>query len=745
MRKQRLLRMTSARLKAVFQQHQLRWGVIFFLFPFISFSQVDHWETVVYETDTWRYLVPTSSVSASWNTLGFNDASWPTGQGGFGYGDNDDNTTFGSTVSCYQRIVFNITDVSAIDQAVFNIDYDDAFVAYLNGVEISRDNITSAGQPAWDQIADGQHEAQMYQGGYPLQQVFDANFVASNLVNGQNVLCVQTHNRFASSSDFSSRVFLSLGINNTSNDYGSTPPWFVPPFVFSSSDLPIVVINTAGGAPIPNEPKIDATMGIIYNGEGVLNSMSDPFNHFNGNIGIETRGSSSQSFPKKQWGLETRDPQGNSIDVSFFDMAYDNDWVLQAPYSDKSLMRNVLTYKMGWDTDRYAPRTKFCEVVLNGEYQGVYVFMEKIKRKDGKVGIDDVKPVDTLDNELTGDYIFKVDKLTAGGQVAWTSPYPTFSSFQDIDLQLHDPELDSLVPVQLNYLQNTVTAFETALISPTFDDPIAGYDPYIDRQSFIDFMLVNEFGKNVDGYRISTFLHKLRLSEGGKIVAGPLWDFNLAFGNANYCQGGNTDGWEIDFNTYCAGGLNNPFWFERLTQDTLFANEMHCRWLELRADKWHTDSLMAWIDEQATILSQAHVRNFQKWPVLGSYVWPNNFVGNTYDEEIAYLKTWITDRANWMDANMFGSCPNATVDELEITQVRVFPNPAEDYVLFEFTEFISNAQLDMYDHSGKLIHSVTIRNTYQSEVDLTQFSNGMYTYRIHTSDFQPINGKLIIQ
>ncbi|MDG1333919.1 MAG: CotH kinase family protein [Crocinitomicaceae bacterium] len=710
-----------------------------------SYSQVDHWETVVYETDTWRYLVPSSAVPSSWNTIGFNDASWSSGQGGFGYGDGDDNTTFGTTVSCFQRIVFNITDVSAIDQAVFNMDYDDAFVAYLNGVEITRDNITSAGQPAWNQPSDGLHEAQMYQGGYPLQLIISSNFVASNLVNGQNVLCVQSHNQSSTSSDMSSRAFLSLGINNTSSDYGPTPLWFVPPFVLSSSDLPIVVINTAGGATIPNEPKIDATMGIIYNGEGVINSVSDPFNEFDGNIGIEIRGSSSSGFPKKQWGLETRDPSGNKMDVSIFDMAYDNDWILQAPYSDKSLMRNVLTYKMGWDTDRYAPRTKFCEVVLNGEYQGVYVFMEKIKRKDGKVGIDDVTPLDTQGNGLTGDYIFKVDKLTAGGQVAWTSPYLTFSSFSTIDIQLHDPKLDSLVPVQLSYLQNTVTAFETALISPNFADPVSGYDPYIDRGSFIDFILVNEFGKNVDGYRISTFLHKLRLSEGGQIVAGPLWDFNLAFGNANYCQGGNTDGWEIDFNSYCGGGLNNPFWFERLTQDPNFANEMNCRWRDLRAGKWHTDTLMAYIDQQAAILDQGQARNFQKWQVLGTYLWPNNFVGNTYAEEIAYLKTWVTDRANWMDANMFGSCSNWSVEEIQSTQVRVFPNPADSYVLFEFTELIGDGTLELFDHSGKLVQTTSIQNAYQTEIDLTQFANGVYTYRIHNTKFQPIIGKLIVQ
>ena len=715
------------------------------LTPTFSHAQVDHWETVVYETDTWRYLIPSSAVSSSWNTLGYNDASWSTGQGGFGYGDGDDNTTFNATVSCYQRKTFTITDLSAIDQAIFNIDYDDAFVAYLNGVEITRDNISSAGQPSWNQTSDGLHEAQMYQGGYPLQFVISSSFLASNLVNGTNVLCVQAHNQSSNSSDMSSRVFLSLGINNTSNDYGPTPPWFVPPFVFFSSDLPIVVINTFGGAPIPNDPKIDAIMGIIYNGEGVMNSLTDPYSEYEGNIGIEIRGSSSSGFPKKQWGLETRDPSGIKMDVSIFDMAYDNDWVLQAPYSDKSLMRNVLTYKMGWDTDHYAPRTKYCEVMLNGEYQGVYVFMEKIKRKDGKVGIDDVLPQDIADNELTGDYIFKVDKTTAGGQIAWTSPYPAYSSGSDIDIQLHDPELDSLVPVQLSYLENTVTAFETALISPNFDDPTQGYDPYIDRESFIDFILVNEFGKNVDGYRISTYLHKRRLSEGGKIVAGPLWDFNLAFGNANYCEGGETDGWEIYFNTYCGGGLNNPFWFERLLQDPNFANEMNCRWRDLRAGKWHTDSLMDYIDGQAAILDQAQSRNYQKWPVLGTYLWPNNFVGNSYAEEIFYLKTWITLRATWMDANMFGACSNWSVDEFEGVQMRVFPNPAEDHVLFEFTELVSNGNIELFDHSGKLVHSISFKNNYQVEIDLAQYSSGVYTYRMLTSTSQPITGKLIVQ
>jgi len=314
---------------------------LFFCISFFGHSIVDHWETVVNEDDVWRYTVPNSPVSTSWITLGFNDASWNTGQGGFGYGDGDDNTVIPASISCYQRIIFNIIDINAIDEVLLNIDYDDSFVAYLNGVEIARNNITSFSQPPYNQLSDGLREALLYSGGVPSQ------FVIGNslLQNGANVLCIQTHNQAISSSDMSSRTWLSLGINNTSTNYGSNPIWFNPPLIFTSSNLPIIVINTAGGSGIPDDPKIDATMGIIYNGEGIRNYMTDSFNEYNGNIGIETRGSSSQSFPKKQWGLETRDPSGVRFDVTIFNMAYDNDWILYAPYSDKSLIRNVLAIR----------------------------------------------------------------------------------------------------------------------------------------------------------------------------------------------------------------------------------------------------------------------------------------------------------------------------------------------------------------------------------------------------------------
>ncbi|NRA12091.1 MAG: CotH kinase family protein [Crocinitomicaceae bacterium] len=706
-------------------------------------AQVDHWETVVYEDDTWKYQIPTSVVNASWTTLGFNDASWSNGQGGFGYGDSDDNTTFASTISCYQRITFNITDINAIEQAILNIDYDDAFVGYLNGVEIARDNITSVGQPPYNQTSDGLHEAQMYQVGQPNYYILDLAFVTANMVNGSNVLCIQAHNEQIASSDMSSRSWLSLAINNTSTDYGPTPSWFNAPLVFLNSDLPIVVINTVGGASIPDDPKLDATMGIIYNGEGVRNYMTDPFNEYDGNIGIELRGSSSQGFPKKQWGVETRDNFGVRNDVTIFGMAWDNDWILQAPYSDKSLMRNFLAYDMGRDLDEYAPRTKFCEVVLNGVYEGVYVFMEKIKRKDGKVGTNDLQTFDNSGNELTGDYVLKVDKTTSGGVIVWYSPFlPYPGSPNQVGFQAHDPSLDSLTPTQLTYIENHITSWETALDGPNFADPLTGYAPYVDMLSFVDFFLVNEISKNVDGYRISSFLHKLRTSEGGNIVAGPLWDFNLAFGNADYCEGGTTTDWQIDFYQICGGKV--PFWWGKMIQDPTYTHMLNCRWQEMRQGAWHTDSLMAKIDAIASFLDESQQRNFQRWQIHSQYIWPNNFVGNNFQEDIAYMKDWLTNRVNWMDANMYGSCPDLGLAEDQIEDVQVFPNPAKEDFNFVFKNHISNGSIQLMDVSGKIVFSQLGITGKGYKTHVANLSSGMYYYTFDL-DGVIVKGKLMIQ
>lgn len=626
--------------------------LLFLSLPFLSLSQnIDHWETVVFEDDSWKYLEGTFEPDTNWRKLAFNDASWLQGIGGVGYGDGDDNTIINPVTSLYLRKIFTIIDTSEIAEAILHVDYDDAFVAYLNNVEIARSNIGSVGDhPLYNQGSTALHEAQMYQGGNPDQFIINTQLLNNILIQGNNILSVQVHNDNISSSDLTSRIFLSLGINTTSTNYSPTPSWFQPPLIFTTSNLPIVVIST-NGQTIVDDPRIVCDMGIIDNGFGIINSINDPFNDYNGKISIEYRGSSSQTFPKKPYALETQDSIGNNNNVSLLGMPVENDWILYAPYSDKALMRNFLTFDLGRKMGHYAPRTVYCELVINGDYKGVYILMEKIKRDKDRVDIAKLDADDLAGDSLTGGYIIKVDKYTGTGGVDWLSDFPNISGGL-LYIQYHYPEAAVLQPQQLNYIEQYVDSFEYALNGLNFADTSIGYAKYIDVNSFIDFYIINEISKNIDGYRLSTYMHKDKQSKGGKLTMGPFWDFNLAFGNADYCNGGITSGWEV--NGGCGG--NNPFWFERLLDDTIYENKLKCRWEYLREKSFHQDSIFNVIDSMALYLNDAQLRNFQQWPTLGNYVWPNFYVGNTYQDELNFFKNWIGDRLLWIDNNLGGNC-----------------------------------------------------------------------------------------
>ena len=715
---------------------------LFLLFGTISRAQTNHYETVVRDTQQWQYIVPNVNTSATWNQASFDASAWSVNNGGFGFGDNDDGTIIpNGSVSVYMRKSFNITDINALTKIIFHMDYDDGFIAYINGVEIARNNLGTVGQPAaFNLLASASHEAQLYQNGLPDQFIFNPAQFASFLLQGSNVICVEVHNQTANGADLSARPFLSLGINNTTNDYSVTPAWFVAPFEFITSTLPIVIIST-NNITIPNTPKIDGFMGIIDNGDGQINNVNNPFNEFYGQIAIEVRGSSSATFPAKSYGLETRGPDSVNYNASIFDWPIDNDWILYAPYTDKSLIRNVLTFKLGNETGNYAPRTKLCELILNEEYVGVYVFMERIKVNPGRVGIDKLDYADTLDNHLTGGYIVKIDKTTSGGIVAWTSPYTAaLPSNSPINFQLHDPSIELLHPLQEQYIQSYVSAWETALAGPNFSDPLTGFRAYADEASFIDYMLINELSKNVDGYRISTFLYKERFSEGGKLVAGPLWDFNLGWGNANYCQGGNTTGWEINFNSYCGGALVNPFWWSRMLQDSVYANRVNCRWLELRATILDSTVLMNYIDSMSLALTLPAQRTYTKWPILGTYVWPNNFIGQTYIEEMEYLKSWTSSRLVWMDNNMFGTCSSLGTLPIAEDPIRIFPNPGKEAI---FVDGLSQkTDLIVRDCQGKIVIKTTA-DVYSYLLNTTDLAPGIYFISI--PQINQKNYKIIIQ
>jgi hypothetical protein len=517
-----------------------------------------------------------------------------------------------------------------------------------------------------------------------------------------------------------------------------------------SSNLPIIVINTSGQT-IVDEPKITASMGIIDNGEGMRNSISDPFNNYDGKIGIEIRGSSSQMFPKKQYGIELRDDTGEGIKAPLLGMPAEEDWVLFAPYNDKSLMRDALAYKLGRDLGWYAPRTRFCEVILNGQYQGVYVLIEKIKRDKNRVDVNKLNPDEISGDDLTGGYIIKIDKETGSGNGGWTSQFtpPNRNGTQTIFFQYDYPKAADINTQQKAYIKDFMANFEGALSSTTFNDPVNGYTKYIDVNSFIDFFIANEVSKNVDGFRLSTYLYKPKDSDGGKLHMGPIWDFNLGFGNADYCTKGNPEGWVTNFNTLCNGDFwLIPFWWNRLNQDATYRSMMAARWAELREGKFQTSKILSYIDSVYTVLNvEAQQRNFQRWPVLGTYVWPNYYVGSSFQDEVNWLKNWVTNRLNWMDVNMPHVITGMQESISDFT-VSAFPNPFEQDVTIEYTlTKPGRFTVELFDVMGKsIISKGESRNdpgTYQLTIPAERFTAGVYYYRAKSGNTSPVTGKIL--
>lgn len=219
-----------------------------------------------------------------------------------------------------------------------------------------------------------------------------------------------------------------------------------------------------------------------------------------------------------------------------------------------------------------------------------------------------------------------------------------------------DPEANELTREQKNWLLTYLNDFERVLYGPNFRDPTNGYAAYLDAASFIDHHLLVELTKNIDGFRFSTYYSKDR---GGKLKMEPIWDWNLSFGNANGKQGQIAEYWywpQLDDRQYG--------WFRRLFDDPDFGQRYADRYAELRAGVFSLSNLNARIDHHVAELGEAQVRNFKRWPILGRRVWPNTFVGNSYEEEIGYMKDFIRKRLDWIDRQFVAAptlaAPSAT-------------------------------------------------------------------------------------
>ena len=441
----------------------------------------------------------------------------------------------------------------------------------------------------------------------------------------------------------------------------------------SDSKLPIVIINTDinpnTGRPldIPDEPKVLASMKIIFRPDGSRNYMTDQSNpeylSYNGRIAIEKRGSSSQTLPKKPYGLTTlKDDNISNNNVEIFGMPKENDWVLNSLAFDPSLIRNYLSNDLYRNLGNYAARGKYCELMINGIYMGLYIFMEKLKIDDNRIDIVKMTNTDNENTELTGGYILKADKTTGGDPIAWSMP-----SYAATTNYIHEsPDTWEISTQQSTYIKSQFTNLQTAATAQNASI-INGYPSIIDIPSFVDFMLLSEITSNADAYQYSTYFHKDR---NGKLRAGPIWDFDLTFGNDIFQWGfdrSHTNVWQFDN----GNNTGSKFWRDLYNNPT-FKCYLTKRWKELNSSNGPL-SLVAInneMDKLTSIISEAILRENQKWGTI-----PNHF------SEIGNMKVWLQNRISWINSKLsdYTSCSNPYIPQLVISKINYNPLPVGNF------------------------------------------------------------------
>lgn len=457
--------------------------------------------------------------------------------------------------------------------------------------------------------------------------------------------------------------------------------------------LPIVFINVKGEM-IQKNSHILAYMKIIDNGEGQLN-YSDTIAHpgqtvdYEGWVGIKYRGNSSfNSADKKPFAIQTLKTNvttewgGEKKKVNILGMGKDNKWAMLAPWADKSMIRDALAFELGRPWFDFTPETRFCEVILDGTYYGVYVFTERVSKGKTRLNLHDPGE----DNgDLTGDFLVEVDRDDAPNYISQYHPWSSLKGDEEywryIKYQFKSPEEEDFAELPRGTqaaIENEIDKMESSFVGNNWNNPGLGYRKYIDVTSFIDYMLTTELAMNIDGYRLSTNYYKY--SNTRAMADGldsrwkmSLWDFNIAYGNANYYNGTSTDKWQYLFNQR-EGGDNEhvPFYWYKMLSDDTYVSEMCERWKAYREGNHSDEALFATVDSLANRLinSGAVERNQKAWQILGrSGVWPCPNNPKTYDEEMTYLKNWLKKRVAFMDKELLNKESEPDKPETKIYSV----------------------------------------------------------------------------
>jgi len=292
-------------------------------------------------------------------------------------------------------------------------------------------------------------------------------------------------------------------------------------------------------------------------------------------------------------------------------------------------------------------------------------------------------------------------------------------------------------------------SFETVMNSPSFADPVKGYHHFIQENSFIDYLILNELSKNVDAYKLSTYLYKEHIEQGGKISIGPTWDYDLAWHNCNFGDADKVYNWQFNIpnNDYPI-----PTWWGKFMTDNGFKDRLYCRYHTLRLYVLSNDEIYEYIDATAALLQEALQRNYRQFPIMGAYIYPNpqDQTNATYEKEKDDLKKWIADRASWLDKNIPGFCATVNLDETEIqpAQLLVFPNPFEHTLNLGFDGINADANVSvrLFDMMGSMVYNHAFSNVALGEekivIDTRNLKGGSYVMTVKIGG-QVIHKKVI--
>ena len=486
--------------------------------------------------------------------------------------------------------------------------------------------------------------------------------------------------------------------------YGIVLVMAIPVFA-QSYDLPLIIINTQNRQALQKgADKIPATMSILDKG---TNNVADSSKGVKYNIGIKIRGQTSADFPKKGYGIELKarsctnvaDTACHDTSLKVLGMPKNADWVFHGPYVDKTLIRNALAYWLYQRTGRYSSRFKFFELYLNGQYKGVYLLLEKIKRAKARVHIAKLKDEDISGDDVTGGYVLSIDKVDNNSTQGLDKE--GFKSKDGSPVVMRSPKKENTNKQQQQYIQNFFNKIESTCDNG--DVMSNGCSDILDIEAAVDYVIHEDVTNNTDAYICSFYMFKNKDSKGGKLQLGAPWDFNLAFGAYQRVGGEKADGWRIPQSANDGGfafGMNEWFvakWIQNLWRNNTFQQKYKERWAELRSGVWHTKNIDKFIDSLKTVLKNAANRNFERWPNLGQSSGTcdadpmesgNNNGGNnggmwggwgggmggfcmgmkmnyynepTWDAEIEHLRKYVKQRFAWIDQQMSFSEPASPV------------------------------------------------------------------------------------